>query len=80
MQSHTRLSSDIESTNSLWSVDLMSTNRQQINVVLVYIDRHFARSLCCICMEEDLSVSADLSNLFDRLDDADLVVHMNNRA
>ena len=80
MQSHARLSSYVKSTDTLWSVDLVPTNRQQINVVLVYIDWHFARSLCCICMEEDLPLPTDLPNLLYRLDNADLVVYVNNRA
>ena len=58
----------------------MSTNRQHINVVLVYIYRHFADTLRGIGVEEDLSLTADFSNLLDRLDDSNLVVHVNNGA
>ena len=43
--------SDIQETDSLWSVQLMSTGTEHINIHLIYVDRNLSKCLNCICME-----------------------------
>lgn len=70
---------DIESTNTLGSVDLVSTDAQEINVHLCYINGDLADSLGSICVEEDLLGAAEGSDLLDGLNDSDLVVDSHDR-
>lgn len=70
---------DIESTNTLGSVDLVSTDAQEINVHLCHIDGDLADSLGSIGMEEDLLGAAEGSDLLERLNNSDLVVDGHDR-
>ena len=56
----------------------MAADTEDINMVLVYIDRHMGISLNRIRMENDPVLFCDLSNLFDRLNSSDLVVSEHN--
>lgn len=57
----------------------MATDRHKINIKLIDIERYFADGLCSICMEEYFVSPTNLSNFFDWLDHAYLVVHHYNR-
>ena len=52
----------------------MPGKRKQINMHGLYVNRHAAKSLYRIGMERNALIVADLANLFDGLDGADLVV------
>ena len=70
---------DVEETDSLRSVDLMSTGAEHINVKLIYIDRDLSECLNSVCMEQDSMLMCDLSDLFQRLKSTDLIVCSHNR-
>lgn len=72
------LSSDVKSADALRSVQLVSTDRHQINWGFADIDRQLANALSGISMEKDFFGSAKLANLFNRLLHTDLIVHMND--
>ena len=79
MESYSRLSAHIQCTNSLRSIQLVSTDGQEVNVVLIDIDWDLAYTLGGICVEKHLVLSTDLSYLLYRLDNSDLIVYMDNR-
>ncbi len=48
----------------------MTTDGHEVNVVVIDIDGDLAHSLSCVCVEEDLALSAHLAYLLCGLDDA----------
>ena len=64
MQSDSGLSADVKGTDALWSVELVTADRKQIDVHLIHVDRHLANTLGSICVEEHFVLSAKGSNLF----------------
>ena len=70
---------DIESTNTLGSVDLVSTDAQQINVHLCHVNGDLTDGLGSIGMEEDLLGAAEGSDLLEGLNDSDLIVNGHDR-
>ena len=70
---------DVEETDSLRTVQLMSAGAEHIDVALIYIDRHLAISLHCIGVEQNAVFLCDLTDLFDRLNGSDLIVCKHNR-
>jgi len=70
---------DIESTNTLGSIDLVTTDAQEINVHLSHINGDLADSLGSIGVEENLLGTAKGSDLLDGLNDSDLVVDSHDR-
>ena len=47
----------------------MSTDGHEVNVVLIDIDGDLANGLGCVCVEEDLTLSAHLAYLLGGLND-----------
>jgi len=54
VESDTRSSADVASTNTLGTVELVAGDGHEVNVELVDIERDLANSLSSICVEEDL--------------------------
>jgi hypothetical protein len=80
MESYSRFSADIESTNAFGSIQFVATDGQQVNIVLIHIDGNLANSLSSICVEEHLIISADLPNFLNWLNHTNLVVYMDDRS
>ena len=80
MDSDSRLLAHIQGTNAFRSIQLVSTDRQQIDVHLVDVDRNFADTLRSIRVEEYFVVTADLSNLLQWLCRADFIIDMDDGA
>lgn len=74
MNSYFWLSPNVEGPDSLGTVDLVSTNRHQVDVVSVDVYWNFADRLGCIGMEKHLFRPTQLSNLCDWLHNANFVV------
>ena len=55
----------------------MAANAQQINVHFVHIYRHFAYSLSSIRMVKNSSLSADFSDLSNRLQNSNFIIDKN---
>lgn len=77
-KTNARLSSDVECTDALRAINLVTRDRQQVNVHLVDVDRHLAEALGGVSVEESLVSAAHRTNLLDGLLDSDLVVHVDN--
>ena len=60
---------DVDSPHPLGSIDLVTTDGHEVNVVFIDIDGDLAHSLCCVCVEEHLALSAHLAYLLGGLDD-----------
>ena len=78
VKSHFWLATNVKCTDTFWSVDLVTADWHQVDVVFVYINRQLAYRLSGISVKEDFFLSAHLSYFFDRLHDADLVVDVDN--
>ena len=70
---------DIQKSDALWSVQLMSAGAQHIDITFIYIDGKMTVSLHRICMEQDAMLMGDLSDLADRFYRSDLVIGIHNR-
>jgi len=79
VKSDAGLAANIKGTNTFWTLQFVATNRQQINVALINIDRYFSDSLSRVRVEEHFVFSAYFANLFDGLNRANLIVHVNDR-
>src|SRR6266704_2979355 len=79
LDAHAGFSPHVQSAYSLRSVDLVRGHRQEIHLQLLQVDRDLARGLHCVTVEDDALRAADLADLGDRLDHADLVVHHHHR-
>ena len=80
MESDAGLTAHVESSNALWSVHFVRTDRQKVNIHIVDIDRNFTDALSSIRMEEYFVFATNLSNLTDWLHNADFVVDMDDGA
>src|SRR5690554_8066207 len=72
LDTHTRLATHIQCTDTLGSVNLVRTNRQQIHFQLGQIDRQLARALSGIHVEQDAFFAGDFADGGDIGDGADL--------
>ncbi len=70
---------NIQRADALRAVELVRREREHVDVVLLDIDRNLADSLDSIGVEENALLVAELADLGDGLDDADLVVRVHNR-
>ena len=78
-QPHARLAADVERADALGPVDLVAGDAHQVDVHRLDVERDLAGGLRRVGVEEGLLLAADLADLGERLDDADLVVHRHDR-
>ncbi len=77
---HARIAAaNVQRADTLRPIDLMAGERQHIDVVLLHIDRNLAHSLHRVGVEDDALLVAELADLGDRLNHADLVVRIHDR-
>src|SRR6185369_9429680 len=79
LKPHARLAPDIERADALWPIDLVAGDRHHVDVHRIDIERDLADSLGRIGVEIDLGRAADLADLRQRLDHADLVIYRHHR-
>src|SRR5258706_7591400 len=79
LDAHARLPADVLRADALRAVDLVRGHGQQIHLQLLQIDRDLPRGLHRVAVENDAFRAADLADLGDRLDHADLLVHHHHR-
>ena len=65
---------DVQSANSLWSVNLVAADGQHVDVVLLNVDRNLAHSLHAVHGEEDPVFLSDSADFRDRVDHPNFVV------
>ena len=70
---------NVEESDALRAVQLVSAGAEHVNVILVYVDRQLAVCLYGIGVEQNAMLLCDLSDLFDRLDRSDLIVCKHHR-
>ena len=70
---------DVEESDALRAVQLVSAGAEHVDVILVYIDRQLAVCLHGIGVEQNAMLLCDLSDLFDRLNRSDLIVCKHHR-
>src|SRR5882762_11772654 len=70
----TRATANVESADALWTVELVSGERKQVDSKLVHVNRYFSCRLHGVGVEIDLPLFGDAANLFERLDSAELIV------
>mmetsp|Transcript_6707 Transcript_6707/g.14649 ORF Transcript_6707/g.14649 Transcript_6707/m.14649 type:complete len:368 (-) Transcript_6707:290-1393(-) len=70
---------NVEGADALWTVELVRRDGHQVDAELVHVDSDLANRLRCIDVEEDLALLAELADLLNRLDDANLVVDVHDR-
>ncbi len=68
------LAANIQRAHALGPIHFVPTERQQVDVVLDHIHRHFAYGLRGVGVQQDALGLGDLADLGNRLDDADFVV------
>ncbi len=78
-QTHARLAAHVERADALGAVDLVAGDAHQVDVHRLDVERDLAGGLGRVGVEEGLLLAADLADLGERLDDADLVVHRHDR-
>src|SRR5271155_5545121 len=72
---HTRIAAaNVERAYALGAIELMSRERHDVDVHLIHVDGDLTQGLNAIGMEDNALFVAKLSNFFNRLDDADLVI------
>src|SRR5262249_50335414 len=70
---HARIAAtDVEGADALRSVNLVAADGQQVDVVLLDVDRNLANRLNAVHGEEDSALFGDLSDLGDRIDHPNL--------
>src|SRR6202011_5735145 len=62
---------DVESADTLRAIDLVAGEGEDVDVVLLDVDRDLADGLDCVGVEKDALLVAELADLGDRLDDTD---------
>src|SRR5712671_5841351 len=65
---------NVERTDTFGSIDLVAGYREQVNVVLLDVDRDFANRLHTIDREDDAVFLGNLADFRHRIDDANLIV------
>mmetsp|Transcript_10996 Transcript_10996/g.16409 ORF Transcript_10996/g.16409 Transcript_10996/m.16409 type:complete len:425 (+) Transcript_10996:543-1817(+) len=78
LQAHAWPAPHVERADPLRSVDLVGGDGHEVDVQVVDEDRHLADGLGGVDVEEHLPLAADLPDLRDRLDHADLVVRVHH--
>src|SRR2546430_8165224 len=79
LDAHARLPAHVQRADALRAVDLVRGHRQEIHFQFLQVDRDLAHGLYRVAVEDDAFRAADLADLGDRLDHADLVVHHHHR-
>ena len=69
-------SSKVECSNALWAIDLVPTDRHEIDLHVVYVEGDLSYCLSRVSVKENFFRAANAPDLFDWLDYADLVVHL----
>ena len=64
----------IQRAHALRAVELVAGEREHVDIHRVHVDRDLAHGLHGVGVEEDALLVAELADLRDRLDHADLVV------
>ena len=80
VQSDSGLAAHVECTDALRPVELVATDREEVNVALVNINGDLADALGGIRVEEHFVLPADCANLLNGLNRADLVVNVDDTA
>lgn len=78
MESDLGLSTDVKSTDTLGSVDLVATDRHQVDLAVIDINGKFSNSLRGISVEENFLGAAEFANLLNRLDGSNLIINVND--
>ena len=73
------LAPHVQCTHPFWTVELVSRDRRQVDILLVHLYRNFADGLRCIGVEQYAALTADFPNLHDGLQHADLIVGRHDR-
>jgi hypothetical protein len=73
-QPDSRPSSHVQGTNSFGSIELVRRERQQVDALLLDIDRNLASALRGVDVEQHVSLAAEPADGADVLDDSDFVV------
>src|SRR6185369_9772459 len=72
---HARIApANVEGTDTLWPIDLVTGKRKHIDVIGHHVDRHLTNSLHGVCVEYHALLMTDLPDLANRLQNADFVV------
>ncbi len=69
---------DVQRADALGAVDLVAGEREQVDVVRLHVDGDLADGLHGVGVEDDALLVAELADLGDGLDDADLVVRVHD--
>ena len=69
-----RSAADVQGADSLWRVELVTGDGEQIHLECIYVNRNFARGLHGVGVKADVSCLGDAADFFERLDGAELVV------
>src|SRR5712671_1697342 len=77
--SHARFPAYVQSAYALRAVHLVRGHRQKVHFQLLQVDGDLSRGLDRVAVEDDALRAADLADLGDRLDHADLVVDHHHR-
>ena len=70
---------DIHDSDSLWSVDLVTTGTEHVDIHLIHIDRHMCKGLYRIGMEQYPVFLCNRTDFLQWLDGSDLVVCCHDR-
>ena len=79
-KSHSWLTTNIEGSNTFWSINLMPRYTQQINIHIINIKRYLTKTLSCISMEVSFVLSADFTYFLYWLNYTYFIVQMDYRA
>src|SRR5438445_4465043 len=79
LDAHPGLPAHVLGADALRSVDLVGRHGHQIDLELLQVDLDLACRLHRVAVEDDAFRAANLADLGDRLDHADLVVHHHHR-
>src|SRR5882672_9304348 len=79
LDAHPWLASHVKRAYAFRAVHLVRGHRQEVHFQLLQVDRDLSGGLHRVAVEDDALRAADLADLRDRLDHADLVVHHHHR-
>src|SRR5258705_9350770 len=79
LDTHARLPAHVQGAYAFRAVHLVRGHRQKVNFQLLQIHRDLSCGLYRVAVEDDALQAADLADLGDRLDHADLVVDHHHR-
>jgi hypothetical protein len=78
LDTDTRLAADIESADAFRTVGLVRGEGHQIDFPLFEIDIHLSGRLRGVAMENNALRAAQFTDLLNRLDDADFIIHQHH--